>query len=109
MRRSPFSEKQIGGMLREQKAGAATGEVYRRRGVYWKANYGGMEVSDAKRLRAREDGVYLDSRVFSGRRPEFIAVFKAPRRRRSQRSETIQEQRQPDAHLRTIRRFSFSC
>jgi len=47
--------------LREQEAGAATGEVCRRHGISdatfykWKAKYGGMEVSDAKRLKGLED------------------------------------------------------
>ena len=61
MRRSRFGEEQIIGILREQEAGAATGEVCRRHGISdatfnkWKAKYGGMEVSDAKRLKGLED------------------------------------------------------
>ena len=61
MRRSRYSEEQIIGILREQEAGVATGEVCRRHGISdatfykWKAKYGGMEVSDAKRLRGLED------------------------------------------------------
>ena len=61
MRRSRFGEEQIIGILREQEAGAATAEVCRRHGISdatfykWKAKYGGMEVSDAKRLRGLED------------------------------------------------------
>jgi putative transposase len=61
MRRSRFSEEQIIGILREHEAGAATGEVCRRHGISdatfykWKAKYGGMEVSDAKRLKGLED------------------------------------------------------
>ena len=61
MRRSRFSEEQIIGILREHEAGAATGEVCRHHGISdatfykWKAKYGGMEVSDAKRLKGLED------------------------------------------------------
>ncbi len=61
MKRSRFTEEQIIGILREQEAGAATADVCRRHGVSsatfykWKAKYGGLEVSEAKRLRALED------------------------------------------------------
>jgi putative transposase len=61
MRRSRYSEEQIIGILREQEAGVATGEVCRRHGISEatfykrKAKYGGMEVSDAKRLKGLED------------------------------------------------------
>jgi putative transposase len=58
MKPSRFTEEQIIGILREQEAGAKTG---RKHGVSsatfykWKAKYGGLEVSDAKRLKALED------------------------------------------------------
>ena len=61
MKRSRFTEEQIIGILREQEAGAATADVCRRHGVSsatfykWKAKYGGLEVSEAKRLKALED------------------------------------------------------
>ena len=61
MKRSRFSEEQIIGILREQEAGAKTAEVCRKHGVSgatfykWKAKYGGMEVSEARRLKALED------------------------------------------------------
>lgn len=61
MKRSRFSEEQIIGILREQEAGQATADVCRRHGISsatfykWKAKYGGLEVSEAKRLKALED------------------------------------------------------
>jgi putative transposase len=61
MKRSRFSEEQIIGILREQEAGGATADVCRRHGISsatfykWKAKFGGLDVSDAKRLRALED------------------------------------------------------
>ncbi len=60
MKRSKFSEEQIIGILREQEAGSPVAEVCRRHGISsatfyaWKAKFGGMEVSEAKRLRALE-------------------------------------------------------
>jgi putative transposase len=61
MKRTRFTEEQIIGILREQEAGAKTADVCRRHGISsatfyaWKAKYGGLNVSEARRLRALED------------------------------------------------------
>lgn len=61
MKRKRFSEEQIIGVLREHEAGAKTGDLARKHGVSeatlynWKAKYGGMDVSDARRLKALEE------------------------------------------------------
>ena len=60
MKRSRFSEEQIIGMLREQEAGTSVAELCRKHGMSsatfyaWKAKYGGMDVSEARRLKALE-------------------------------------------------------
>ena len=61
MRLSRFNEEQIIAILREQETGAATADVCRKHGISsatfykWKAKYGGLDVSDAKRLKSLED------------------------------------------------------
>lgn len=56
-----FTEEQIIQVLKEHEAGAKTADVCRRHGISdatlynWKAKYGGMEASDAKKLRALEN------------------------------------------------------
>ena len=60
MKRSRFSEEQIIGVLKEHALGKATADVCRKHGISertfynWKSKYGGLEVSEAKRLKALE-------------------------------------------------------
>jgi putative transposase len=61
MKRQRFTEEQIIAVLKEQEAGAKAADLCRKHGISeatfynWKAKYGGMEVSEAKRLKALED------------------------------------------------------
>ena len=61
MKRSRFSDEQIIAILREQEAGSPTADVCRKHGISgatfykWKSKFGGLDVSDARRLKALED------------------------------------------------------
>ena len=61
MKRSRFTEEQIIAILKEHEAGAKTADLCRKHGLSeatfynWKAKFGGMDVSEAKRLRALEE------------------------------------------------------
>ncbi len=61
MKRSRFNEEQIIAILKEQEAGLGTADLCHKHGISsatfykWKAKYGGLEVSDARRLKALEE------------------------------------------------------
>ena len=61
MKRSRFTEDQIIGILKEHESGVSVADLCRKHGVSdatvykWKAKYGGMDVSEAKRLKGLED------------------------------------------------------
>jgi putative transposase len=61
MKKSRFSEEQIIGVLKEHQAGLPVAELCRKHGISdatfynWRSRYGGMEASDAKRLKAVEE------------------------------------------------------
>jgi len=61
MKRNRFTDEQIIGILREHEAGTPVSELCRKHGVSdasiykWKAKFGGMDVSEAKRLKTLED------------------------------------------------------
>lgn len=61
MKNSRFSEEQIIGILKQSEAGAKTSELCRQHGIStatfygWRSKYGGLEVSEAKRLKQLEE------------------------------------------------------
>jgi putative transposase len=69
MKRKRFTEEQIVGILKEHEAGVSVSELCRKHGVSdasiykWKAKYGGLEVSEAKRLNRAYSTVRANSKL----------------------------------------------
>ena len=75
-----FSEEQIIGILKEHEAGKKTQEICRHHGISdatfynWKAKYGGMELSDAKRLKALEEENRKLKRMYADQGLEILVL-----------------------------------
>ncbi len=102
MGKSRFSEERVIGVLQEQGAGASTAEVCREHGLgdatfyKWKARHGGLEVSEAKRLKALEDENAKLKRLLAETMLD-NAVLKAGPRRGGGRAGMVRQRRAPSA------------
>jgi len=80
MRRSRFTEELIISILKEHEAGVPVSDLCRKHGVSdasiykWKARLGGMEVSEAKRMRALEDEDAKLKRMSADAMPDNVAL-----------------------------------
>ena len=105
MKRSRFSEEQIIGILKEHQAGLGAKELCRKHGISdatfykWRSKYGGMEVSDARRLKTLEsENAKLKSRR-DQKRPQW-GVF--PERRNTKEPRREGRQRHPPRDTQTV-------
>lgn len=139
MKRSSFSEEQIIAVLREQEAGVSTADVCRKHGISsatfyaWKAKFGGMDVSDARRLKGPEEEnaklkrllaeAMLDNVALKGSslkkiltpaaKREAVAhlstTYEMSERRRARSSGRIARWSATDRGGRTMRRYARGC
>ncbi len=88
MKRNRFTGEQTVGILRVQEAGAKTDDLARKQGVSeatlhnWKAEFGGMDVSDARRLKALEDENGKLKRPFADAILDNVALKDLPSKKR---------------------------
>ena len=84
MRKSRFTEAQIIGMIKEQEAGMPTAELCRKHGLSpgtfskFKSKYGGLDVSDAAKLRALEDENARLKRLLADTMPDNVVLKDLP-------------------------------
>ena len=80
MKKSRFNEEQIVGILKQGEAGMATGELCRQHGISnatfynWKAKYGGLEVSEAQRLKQLEEENRKLKRIVADQAIDLVAL-----------------------------------
>ena len=80
MKRSRFSEEQIITILKQQESGVSTADVCREHGISsatfykWKAKFGGLEVSDARRLKALEEENARLKRIVADQTLDIVAM-----------------------------------
>ncbi len=84
MKRSRFSEEQITGMLKEHQAGLSAAEPCRRHGISdatfykWRSRQGGMQVSDARKLKSLEDENRKLKKLLAGQMPDNSTLKEMP-------------------------------
>ena len=87
MRKSRFSEEQIIGMLKEQQAGMPVADLCRKHGISdatfytWRTKYGGMEVSDARKLKALEEENRKLKKLLAESMLDVATLREAPRKK----------------------------